>query len=116
MRLDRGATSSDGLPIARAHDSTVARVALAWVRAQPGVSSTIIGARRVAQLDDNVGAVDVRLASEELSRLDALTTPTFGFPQNMQPMFPAIHHGGTTVNGVSAPLSGFVMLKGDNPY
>ncbi|HEY2152576.1 MAG TPA: aldo/keto reductase [Vicinamibacterales bacterium] len=102
--------------IASAHESTVARVALAWVRAQPGVSSTIIGARRVAQLDDNVGAVDVRLTSEELSRLDALTKPTFGFPQNMQPMFPAIHHGGTTVNGVSAPASGFVMLQGDKPY
>jgi aryl-alcohol dehydrogenase-like predicted oxidoreductase len=102
--------------IASAHESTVARVALAWVRAQPGVSSTIIGARRVAQLVDNVGAVDVRLTSEELSRLDALTKPTFGFPQNMQPMFPAIHHGGTTVNGVSAPASGFVMLQGDKPY
>jgi aryl-alcohol dehydrogenase-like predicted oxidoreductase len=102
--------------IASAHESTVARVALAWVQAQPGVSSTIIGARRVAQLDDNVGAVDVRLTSEELSRLDALTKPTFGFPQNMQPMFPAIHHGGTTVNGVTAPVSGFVMLQGDKPY
>jgi aryl-alcohol dehydrogenase-like predicted oxidoreductase len=102
--------------IARAHDGTVARVALAWVRAQPGVSSTIIGARRVAQLEDNVGAVDVRLTSEELSRLDALTKPTFGFPQNMQPMFAAIHNGGTTVNGVSAQPSGFVMLKGDKPY
>ena len=40
--------------IARAHDGTVARVALAWVQAQPGVSSTIIGARRLAQLEDNV--------------------------------------------------------------
>src|SRR5262249_54200531 len=36
--------------IAKAHDSTVARVALAWVRGQPGVSSTIIGARRLTQL------------------------------------------------------------------
>jgi hypothetical protein len=35
--------------IARAHDSTVARIALAWVQAQPGVTSTIIGARRPAQ-------------------------------------------------------------------
>src|SRR5262249_3055641 len=33
--------------IAKAHDSTVARVALAWVRVQPGVTSTIIGARRL---------------------------------------------------------------------
>ena len=102
--------------IAKAHDSTVARVALAWVQAQPGVTSTIIGARRLAQLEDNVKAVDVRLTAEELLRLDALTKPTFGFPQNMQPMFPGIHNGGTTVNGVQAPPSGFVMERGDKPY
>lgn len=102
--------------IARAHESTVARVALSWVQSQPGVSSTIIGARRLAQLEDNVRAFDVKLTAEELARLDALTKPTFGFPQNMQPMFPSIHNGGTTVNGVQAPASGFVMEKGDKPY
>src|SRR5580692_3198569 len=98
--------------IARTHDSTVARVALAWVQAQPGVTSTIIGARRLAQLEDNLKALDVRLTDEELRRLDALTKPTFGFPQNMQPMFPAIHNGGTTVNGVYAPTTGFGIEKG----
>jgi hypothetical protein len=36
--------------IAKAHESTVARVALAWVQAQAGVTSTIVGARRLAQL------------------------------------------------------------------
>ena len=55
--------------IAQAHDSTVARMALAWVQAQPGVSSTIIGARRLTQLEDNVQAIDVRLTAEELDRL-----------------------------------------------
>jgi hypothetical protein len=61
-------------------------------------------------------AVDLKLTAEELGRLDALTKPTFGFPQNMQPMFPSIHNGGTTVNGIHAPPSGFVMEKGDKPY
>ena len=102
--------------VAKAHDSTVARVAIAWVQAQPGVTSTIIGARRMSQLEDNVKALDVTLTADELTKLDALTKPTFGFPQNMQPMFPAIHNGGTTVNGVHAPPSGFVMEKGDKPY
>jgi aryl-alcohol dehydrogenase-like predicted oxidoreductase len=102
--------------IARAHDSTVARIALAWVQAQPSVSSTIIGARRLSQLEDNVQAIDVKLTAEEIATLDAITKPTFGFPQNMQPMFPSIHNGGTTVNGVHAEPSGFVMLKGDQPY
>jgi aryl-alcohol dehydrogenase-like predicted oxidoreductase len=102
--------------IAKAHETTVARVALAWVQGQPGVASTIIGARRLAQLEDNVKALDVKLSPDELERLDALTKPTFGFPQSMQPVFPSIHHGGATVNGVYAPPSGFVMEKGDKPY
>jgi len=89
--------------IAEAHQSTVARVALAWVQAQPGVTSTIIGARRLAQLEDNLKALDVKLSTEELGRLDALTKPTFGFPQSMQPWFASIHNGGTSVNGISAP-------------
>jgi aryl-alcohol dehydrogenase-like predicted oxidoreductase len=102
--------------IARSKDSSVARVALAWVQAQPGVTSTIIGARRLAQLEDNVQALDVRLTTDELAKLDARTKPTFGFPQSMQPVFPAIHNGGTTVNGMYAPPSPFVMDKGDTPY
>ncbi len=102
--------------IAKAHDSTVARVALAWVQAQPGVSSTIIGARRLTQLEDNLKALDVRLTATDLQKLDALTKPTFGFPKSMQPIFPAIHNGGTTVNGVHAPASPFGIEPGDTPY
>jgi aryl-alcohol dehydrogenase-like predicted oxidoreductase len=102
--------------IARAHESTVARVALAWVRMQPGVTSTIIGARRLAQFEDNVQSLDVQLSADELGRLDALTKPTFGFPQSMQPIFASIHNGGTTVNGVSAPASSFGLVPGDKPY
>jgi aryl-alcohol dehydrogenase-like predicted oxidoreductase len=102
--------------IARAHESTVARVALAWVRAQPGVTSTIIGARRLAQLDDNVRSLELQLTADELARLDQLTKPTFGFPQSMQPIFPSIHNGGTSVNGVSAPASSFGLVPGDRPY
>jgi aryl-alcohol dehydrogenase-like predicted oxidoreductase len=102
--------------VARAHDTTVARVALAWVQAQPGVTSTIIGARRLAQLEDNVKALEVKLTAEDLGKLDALTKPALGFPQSMQAWFPGIHNGGTTVNGVHAPPSGFVMEKGDKPY
>jgi aryl-alcohol dehydrogenase-like predicted oxidoreductase len=102
--------------IATAHESTVARVALAWVRMKSGVSSTIIGARRVSQLEDNLKSVDILLTAEELAHLDNLTTPTLPFPQNMQPMFPAIHNGGTTVNGVASEPSPFVILPGAVPY
>jgi aryl-alcohol dehydrogenase-like predicted oxidoreductase len=101
---------------AKAHETTVASVALAWVRAQPAVSSVIIGARRLSQLDDNVRAVEVKLSADELARLDALTKPTFGFPHNMLEMAPGIINGGTTINGVSGPISEYVMPEGSQPY
>jgi aryl-alcohol dehydrogenase-like predicted oxidoreductase len=50
--------------IAGAHDSTVARIAPAWVQAQPGVTSTLVGARRLAQLEDNVQAIDGKLTAD----------------------------------------------------
>jgi aryl-alcohol dehydrogenase-like predicted oxidoreductase len=102
--------------IAKSHDSTVARVALAWLRARPGVSSTIIGARRISQLEDNLKSLDVDLTTAEREHLDSLTHPVFGFPQNMMPMFPSIHNGGTSVNGVFAPTSPFVLGKDEKPY
>jgi aryl-alcohol dehydrogenase-like predicted oxidoreductase len=102
--------------IAKAHDSTVARVALAWVRGRPGVGSTIIGARRLSQLEDNLKSLELTLTASERAHLDGLTKPTFGFPQSMEPMFPAIHNGGTTVNGVHAAPSPFIISKGEKPY
>ncbi len=124
VTADRGARVPLGEPtyalvdelevIARAHDSTVAGVALAWVQAQPGVTPTIIGARRLAQLEDNVQALEVRLTAEELAHLDQLTRPTVGFPQNMQVYFPAIHNGGATVNGVTA--KSMIMQPGEQAY
>lgn len=102
--------------IAKAHDTSVASVALAWVHAKPGVTSIIIGARRMSQFEENIHALDVTLTAEELGRLDAITEPTLGFPQSMLPMAAALVNGGTTVNGVSAPVSEFVLPEGAKPY
>ncbi len=102
--------------IAKAHETTVGSVALAWVQAQPAISSVIIGARRLSQLDDNVRAVDVSLGADELSRLDELTKPTFGFPHNILEMAQGVINGGTTINGVSAPTSEYAMPEGGRPY
>jgi aryl-alcohol dehydrogenase-like predicted oxidoreductase len=102
--------------IAKAQDSTPARVALAWLQAKAGVASTIIGARKIAQLEDNVKALDLKLTKDQLANLDALTKPTFGFPQSMEPWFPSIHNGGTSVNGIQADPSPFGVQKGDKLY
>jgi aryl-alcohol dehydrogenase-like predicted oxidoreductase len=102
--------------IAKAHGTTVARTALAWVRMRPGVTSTIIGARRLGQLEDNLRSLEVTLTPAEVAHLDELTEPPVGFPQRMQAFFPAIHNGGTMVNGVQMPPSQFVIEKNERPY
>ncbi|QGZ93701.1 aldo/keto reductase [Terricaulis silvestris] len=102
--------------IAKAHDTSVAAVSLAWLSTKPGVASPIIGARRLSQLEDNIKALDIKLTADEMAKLDMLTQPKLGFPQSMLPMAPAILNGGASVNGVSAPVSGFVMQQGDKPY
>jgi len=79
--------------------TTVPRVALAWVQGRPGVTSTIIGARTREQLDDNVGALDVKLAPAHVAALDAASTPTLPFPVNMLSAVPSFAYGGTTING-----------------
>ena len=84
--------------------TTVARVALAWVRARPGVASTIVGARTVNQFEDNIQALDLQLSAEHASNLDELTTPQLPFPIDFLRMAPAIHQAGTTVNGEPSEL------------
>ena len=59
--------------IAEARGTTVARVALAWLLHQPVVTSVIIGAKRVDQLEDNLGAVDLKLTPDELKALDEVS-------------------------------------------
>jgi aryl-alcohol dehydrogenase-like predicted oxidoreductase len=48
-------------------------VSLAWLLADPLISSPIIGATSVEQLDENLGALDVKLAGEEKRKIDELT-------------------------------------------
>lgn len=59
--------------IAEKHEATVARVALAWLLHKPGVTSVIIGARKMSQLEDNIKAVDIQFSEEELKRLDEVS-------------------------------------------
>src|SRR6201990_3056069 len=65
--------------IAKTHETNVASVALAWLHAQPAVTSIIIGARKLSQFEDNIRALEVTLTAEDLARLDAVTKPRFGF-------------------------------------
>ena len=70
-------------PIAQAHGVSVARIALAWVLARPGVTSVIIGAKNTDQLIDNIKAVDISLTTEQLEQLDAVSSRPKPYPQWM---------------------------------
>ncbi|MGN6743263.1 MAG: aldo/keto reductase [Amnibacterium sp.] len=61
--------------VAEATGSTQAAVALAWLDAQPAVTSTILGARSVEQLQQNLAAVDLALDDAQLARLSEASTP-----------------------------------------
>lgn len=61
--------------IADAHRSSSSQVALAWLGAQPAVTSVLLGARTVEQLTDNMGAVELGLTADELQRLTDASAP-----------------------------------------
>jgi aryl-alcohol dehydrogenase-like predicted oxidoreductase len=66
--------------IAKAHNASVAQVALAWLLAKPVVASIIIGASKVMQLEDNLGALKVRLTDAEMADLDERTALPVQYP------------------------------------
>lgn len=94
--------------IANDQGTTPARVALAWVRAQPGVTSTIVGARTLDQLDQNLGALAVELTPEQIAKLDEVSKPQLNFPAQFLGHAAAIMHGGISVNGDAPAPSPFV--------
>jgi aryl-alcohol dehydrogenase-like predicted oxidoreductase len=72
-------------PIAQAHNTGVATIALAWVLAKPFVTSVIIGAKTIEQLEQNLAAVDVQLTPEEIKQLDEVSALPPEYPGWMVP-------------------------------
>jgi aryl-alcohol dehydrogenase-like predicted oxidoreductase len=72
-------------PIAQAHSTSVATVALSWVLAKTFVTSVIIGAKRVDQLRQNLAAVELQLAEDELQKLDEVSALPPEYPGWMVP-------------------------------
>jgi 1-deoxyxylulose-5-phosphate synthase len=59
--------------IAKSRGNTISQVALAWMLADPVITSPIVGPNKVSQLTDNLGALNVKLTSDEKKSLDNLT-------------------------------------------
>lgn len=79
-----------------------ASVALAWVQSRPGVTSTIIGARRLDQLEQNLAALDLTLRDTDIAALNKVSEPALNFPAPFFRMIPLFAQGGTTVNGTQS--------------
>ena len=67
-------------PIAKAHGCSPARLSLAWLLAKPVVTSVIIGAKRVEQLQDNLSSVQLTLILDELKQLDQVSALPAEYP------------------------------------
>jgi aryl-alcohol dehydrogenase-like predicted oxidoreductase len=72
-------------PIAKAHECSPARVALAWLLTKPVVTSVIIGAKRPDQLRDNLAAAELKLSADEVKQLDEVSELPPEYPGWMLP-------------------------------
>jgi aryl-alcohol dehydrogenase-like predicted oxidoreductase len=72
-------------PIAKAHDCSPARISLAWLLTKPVVTSVIIGAKRLDQLQDNLAAVEIKFTKEEIQFLDEVSALPPEYPGWMIP-------------------------------
>ena len=102
--------------IGRELAASPASVALAWVQGRPGVASTIIGARRLEQLDQNLAALDITLSADQVARLDKLSKPSLGFPMQFLNVASVFSQGGTTVNGEKSTVWPLAPKNDDERY
>ena len=86
--------------VAAEQDCDPAQVALAWVMAQRGVASTLVGARTVSQLVGNIAAAKVSLSVDQLMRLEQVSAPIAGFSSSLgSPTIRRMIYGGHDVMG-----------------
>ncbi|GAB4061066.1 hypothetical protein GCM10028775_79270 [Catellatospora paridis] len=88
MDRERGHDVLDVLrAVAARHEGSVPRVALAWLLAQPAVTSVIVGARREDQLTDNIDASGLALTEQDLRELDKVSVLAPSYPNWIQQLF-----------------------------
>lgn len=66
--------------IGKQHQVSAAQIALAWVRQQAGVTSTIIGAKTSEQLLDNIKSTEIELSADELNRINVVSALSKEYP------------------------------------
>jgi aryl-alcohol dehydrogenase-like predicted oxidoreductase len=66
--------------IAKQHNATVAEIALAWVRLQKSITSTIIGAKNIDQLHANIKSTGLQLSEDDLKKIDEVSALPKEYP------------------------------------
>lgn len=102
--------------IADARDVAVAAVAIAWLMQQKGVCSTLLGARTMEQLQQNMRAAELELSQEELQSLSILTNPVRPFPHNLLQGTADLLQAGTKVNGVPSDVAAILPQNDSERY
>jgi aryl-alcohol dehydrogenase-like predicted oxidoreductase len=96
--VEKGYDVTDQLRrIGKNHGASIPQIALAWLLAKRHVATILVGASRLAQLEDNLGALDVDLTASELETLDKLTAPA--------PIYPGWFHAATLDSTLKQALS-----------
>lgn len=93
--------------IAVEHNASPAQVAIAWVLTKPFVSSVLLGANKLSQLEDNLGAARLQLRSEDIAALNDFTAP--------MPTYPAYFNARVVDEPVQTALQGLAAATGKNP-
>jgi aryl-alcohol dehydrogenase-like predicted oxidoreductase len=79
-------------------DRSMAQVAVNWVANRPGISSVIVGATKLSQLEDNLKALEFTIPSELVDRLETVSRPESQFPYSFfDNEIQGMIHGGVTV-------------------
>ena len=104
------------LEVANEAETTPARAALAWLMAQPGVTSVIFGARTMAQMEDNLAAMEITLAPHHLTKLSTASKPSLNFPAEFVANSGPFRSSGATVNGEKTARNSLSAKPGQSYY
>ncbi|MEM9092423.1 MAG: aldo/keto reductase [Cyanobacteria bacterium P01_F01_bin.53] len=93
---------------------SMAQVAVNWVVNRPGVASVLVGATKLHQLEDNLGALEFEIPAELQQRLETVSQPETRFPYTFfEPTLQGMLNGGATVGDKPKGYYQSVLVKGD---
>ena len=100
--------------VAKELGRSMAQVAVNWVVNRPGVASVLIGATKLHQLEDNLGALEFELPAELQQRLDAVSKPETRFPYTFfETSLQGMIHGGASVGDKPKDYQKPVFIPGE---